>query len=144
MSKSNRYVPSEADLARKVKLVEITVEGEYIAILDEKRRTKKNFKTLLLVPEGFNKSDIKRLVPRELRKHPDFIALRTFEQTAPAKKTEKTSKLGDLYSPRELAQFKKWRDEINKAKKAELAERAATGDASRYGDDGLPPVVNDD
>lgn len=146
MSKSNRFVPTEEDLRRQVKLVEIVVDGDYIARIDEKRKTSRTYKTKLLVPEGFNKSDIKRLLPHHLRQEKeDFIALRTFYPGKDApKKTEKKSKLGDLYSARELAQFKKWRDEAAKAGKAELAERASTGDISRYGDDGLPPVINDD
>lgn len=142
-----RYIPTEAQLKDSVKLVEVTVFGEYIARIDERRKTSKRYEVKVNVPENFNKSDLKRATPKVLATHKDFgdfISMRTFTQEGAAKKTDKTIKRRDLYSIRELDRFKKLREEIAREKKRERAERAKYGDTSEYDDEtGLPPVVNE-
>jgi len=148
-----RHVPSEKDLDAKVKLVEIEVFGEYIARIDDKRRTSKRYEVKVLVPETFTLSDIKRLTPKTLMTHPaygDFLTMRTFEKTDKnPRKTDETIKRRDLYNLRELERFKKIRKEVLKAQKEEQGARGVrrdsgvmVGDTSEYGDDGLPPVIN--
>lgn len=142
-----RYVPTEKDLDAKVKLVEIEVYGEYIARIDDKRKTSKRYEIKVLVPEGFNLSDIKRLTPKALMKSPDhgdFVTMRTFERIEKApKKTDATIKRRDLYTMQELSRFKKVRAEILKSQKDEKSARHSGGamDTTEYGDDGLPPLV---
>lgn len=147
-----RYIPTEKELKQKVKLVSVPVKGEYIAAIDEKRKVSRRYKVDVLVPEGFNKSDLKRQTPRVLREHKDFIdfvSMRTFFQDGTAKKTEKTIVRQELYSDRELARFAKFRKEA--AQDARLEQKARgdldkgiSGDTSDYDPDtGLPPVVND-
>lgn len=140
-----RYIPTDSDLKKQVSLVEIEVSGEYIARIDEKRRTTRSYKIKVLVPQGYNKGDIKRLTPRQLMKDKegDFIALRTFEETGGPKKTEKKAALSTLYSSRELARFSKLNGEFKKERDRESDERRQLGDTSQYGNDGLPPVIND-
>lgn len=146
---SRMYVPTVRELEDKLKLVEIEVEGQYIAMIDEKRRTSRIYKTKLLVPEGFTKSEIKRLVPKQLQKEKDdFMSLRTFQQVGDkATKTEKTMKRKELYSSVELARFEKLRADEERME----ALRRGGGSVVRGGvqDDteydpntGLPPVIN--
>ncbi len=147
-----RYIPTEKELKQRVKLVSVPVKGEYIAAIDEKRKVSRRYKVDVLVPEGFNKSDLKRQTPRILREHKDFVdfvSMRTFYQDGTAKKTEKTIIRCDLYSDREIARFTKFRKEAATDAKRERAsmgdkETGKPGDVSEYDPDtGLPPVVND-
>jgi hypothetical protein len=141
-----RYIPTEKQLSEKVKLVEITVFGEYIARIDERRKTSKRYEVKVLVQEGYNKSDIKRATPKILitsKDFGDFVSMRTFEQVGTAKKTDKTMVRRDLYTLRELDRFKKLRAEIKKEQDAERKTRARYGDTSEYDEKtGLPPVIN--
>lgn len=142
-----RYIPTEKQLAEKVKLVEITVFGEYIARIDERRKTSKRYEVKVLVPENFTKSDVKRATPKMLitgKEFGDFVSMRTFEQTGAAKKTDKTITRRDLYTLRELDRFKKLRAEMKKADEAERRDREKYGDTSDYDrKTGLPPVINE-
>lgn len=147
-----RYIPSEKDLKKKVKVVEVPVKGEYIAAIDERRKVSRRYKITVEVPEGFTKSDLKRMTPRVLREHKDFedfVAMRTFNQDGPAKKTTKTMILGDMYSQRELDRFTKFRKEAAAEARAEAKSRGdldkgIAGDTSDIDPDtGLPPVIND-
>lgn len=147
-----RYIPTEKELKQKVKLVQISVKGEYMAAIDEKRKVSRRYKVDVLVPEGFTKSDIKRATPKVLREHKDFVdfvMMRTFFQDGVAKKTEKSIVRQELYSDREIARFAKFRKEAAQDLKKERAsmgdkERGVPGDVSEYDPDtGLPPVVND-
>lgn len=147
-----RYIPTEKELKARVKLVSVPVKGEYMAAIDEKRKVSRRYKVDVLVPEGFTKSDLKRLTPRVLREHKDyvdFVMMRTFYQDGTAKKTEKTMVRADLYSDREIARFTKFRKEQaadGKRERAAMGDRDAgkPGDTSEYDPDtGLPPVVND-
>jgi hypothetical protein len=148
-----RYIPTEKELKQRVKLVEVQVKGEYMAAIDEKRKVSRRYVVKVLVPEGFNKSDLKRQTPRVLREHKDyvdFVMMRTFHQDGAAKKTDKTIVRADLYSDRELLRFEKFRkDAAMDAKKEKLAQgnvdRGVPGDVSEYDPDtGLPPVINDE
>ncbi len=148
-----RFIPTEKELKAKVKLVEVVVKGSYIAAIDERRKVARNYKVKVLVPEGFTKSDIKRLTPRVLLEHKDygdFIMMRTFNQEGAAKATDKTIVRKELYSDRELARFARLREEIDADAKSESKERGDTkrgisGDTTEYDPDtGLPPVINDD
>lgn len=104
------YIPSEKELEQTVKLVEVNVEGEYIARIDEKRKTTRAYKVTVQVQEGHNKSDIKRLVPAAIReKHEDFVSMRTFYPKGKPKATSEKCKLKDLYNDMELARFAKQR-----------------------------------
>ncbi len=148
-----RYIPSEKELRQKVKLVEINVKGAYMAAIDERRKTSRNYKVKVLVPEGFTKSDIKRATPKILAEHkdyPDFVFMRTFVQDGAAKKTDKEIVRRELYSDRELQRFAKFRAEADKDAKQEgkargNIEKGIPGDVSDIDPDtGLPPVINDD
>lgn len=148
-----RYIPTDKDLKSKVKLVEVPVKGRYMAAIDERRRVSRNYKIKVLVPEGFTKSDLKRLTPRALAEDPstpDFVFMRDFYQDGTAKKTTKTMKLADLYSARELSRFDKFRKELDQDIKAERKARGdvtkgVAGDTSDIDPDtGLPPVFNDE
>lgn len=144
-----RYIPTKADLARKVNLVEITVTGEFIGRIDEKRKTSYPYKIQVLVPEKFNGSDIKRLTAKALlhdEKYPNFIAMRTWSHDGKSKKTDQKIVRSELYSQRELERFDKVRREIEKNARDEVKERGRAGigiaeDTSDYGDDGLPPLI---
>lgn len=147
-----RYIPTEKELKQRVKLVTVPVKGEYMAAIDEKRKVSRRYKVDVLVPEGFTKSDLKRLTPRVLREHKDyvdFVMMRTFFQDGVAKKTEKTMIRGELYSDRELARFAKFRKEQAsdiKRERSSLGDKdtGKPGDVSEYDPNtGLPPVVND-
>lgn len=142
-----RYIPTEKQLAEKVKLSEITVTGEYIARIDERRKTSRRYEIKVMVPQDFTKSDIKRLTPKALavsKEYGDFVSMRTFHQEGPAKKTEKTIVRKDLYREHELARFKKLRTEMQKGRRAEVDERKRLGDTTEYDEKtGLPPVIND-
>ncbi len=149
----SRYVPSEKELKQKVKLLEITVKGDYIAAIDERRKVSRRYEVKVQVPEGFTKSEIKRLTPRVLREHKDyadFVSMRTFQQVGTAKKTDKTITRKELYSDRELARFDKFRAEIARDAKQESKSRGdldkgIPGDTSEIDPDtGLPPVINDE
>lgn len=145
-----RYIPTEKELKTKVDLVEIEVEGEYLARIDEKRRTSKRYSVKVKVPKKFTLSDVKRLTPKTLdKKHDDFMYMRTFEVSGKPKDIKEKVELQELYSARDLSRFKKARLEDKKADKAEKAgrgdlEKGIPGDTSDYDPDtGLPPVVND-
>lgn len=142
-----RYIPTEKQLTEKVKLVEITVFGDYIARIDDRRKTSRRYEVKVLVPEKYTKSDIKRATPKTLlesKEYKDFVSMRTFEQSGAAKKTDKTITRRDLYTMRELERFKKLRSEMLKNKQKESKERRALGDTSDYDETtGLPPVIND-
>lgn len=148
-----RYIPTDKELKQKTELVEVTVKGSYIAAIDERRKTARRYTVQVLVPKNFTKSDLKRQTPRVLLEHkeyPDFVMMRTFEQTGKVIKTNKTIKLESLYSDRELNRFKKMRNEIAKDAKAERSgrgnlDKGISGDTSDIDPDtGLPPVINDD
>lgn len=147
-----RYIPSEKDLAKKVKVVEVPVKGDYIAAIDERRKTSRRYKVTVEVPENFTKSDLKRLTPRVLREHKDyedFVAMRTFQQDGAPKKTTKTMALKEMYSDREIQRFAKFRKEAALDAKKERSSRGdldkgIPGDVSEIDPDtGLPPVIND-
>ena len=145
-----RAIPSEKDLDNQVKLVEIKVTGEYIARIDDKRRTSRRYEIAINVPEGYSLSDIKRQTPKALmesKEYTDFITMRTFEQ-APAKpkKTDKTIRLRDFYSQREIERFSKLRKHVKADKAEEMkARRGSPGmaaDDSDYDPEtGLPPLA---
>ena len=148
-----RYVPTEKELKQRVKLLEITVKGTYIAAIDEKRKTSRRYTVKVKVPEGFTKSDIKRLTPRVLMEHKDyadFISMQTFIQDGKAIVTKETMVRSDLYSDRELARFAKFRKEVEADARIEQAARGnpdkgIAGDTTEYDPDtGLPKVINDD
>lgn len=147
-----RYVPTEKELKSRVKLVAVPVRGEYIAAIDERRKVSRRYEVIVEAPEGFTKSDLKRLTPRVLREHKDygdFVMMRTFIQNGTAKKTEKTIVLASLYSEREINRFSKFRKELAADARADKAvrgdiDKGVPGDTSEYDEDtGLPRVVND-
>ena len=146
---SRMYVPTKKELEDKLRLVEIEVEGQYIAMIDEKRRTSRIYKTKLLVPEGFTKSEIKRLVPKQLQKEKeDFMSLRTFNQVGDkATKTDKTMKRKDLYSSVELARFEKLRADEERMEELQrgggsVISGGVRDDTEYDPNTGLPPVIN--
>lgn len=147
-----RYIPSEKDLKKRVKLVQIKVKGQYMAAIDERRKVSRNYAVDVMVPENFTKSDIKRLTPRVLAEHKDygdFVFMRTFHQDGNPKKSDKTILMADLYSERQLRQFSKFRKEAAQDAKKESSAKGdidlgIPGDVSEYDPDtGLPPVIND-
>lgn len=142
-----RSIPTEKQLQAKVKLVEVTVKGEYIARIDERRRTSRRYTVKVLVPEGFNKSDLKRATAKTLLEHKDFedfITMRTFEQSGKPVPSKETRKLADFYSMRELERMKRGRAQ---ELKDELKDRGNTrlgksGDTSEYEEStGLPALI---
>ena len=142
-----RSIPTEKELATKVKLVEVSVKGEYIARIDERRRTSRRYVIDVLVPHGFNKSDLKRTTAKTLLEHPDFedfITMRTFEQNGKAVASKETRTLADFYSMRELERMKRGRAQ---EAKEELKERGnaklgRSGDTSDYDEKtGLPALI---
>lgn len=147
-----RYIPTEKELSKKVKLVEVPVKGSYWAGTGDGNRRKKNYKIAVLVQEDFTKSDLKRATPKALEESDefsDFIYMRTFEQDGTPKKTTKTAALRDLYSERELRRFAKLRDEAKEDAREENKYRGdiakgIAGDTTEYDPDtGLPPVIDD-
>lgn len=129
-------IPSVADLEKYIKMVEIGVTGDYIARIDEKRKTTKKFSIQVLVPENFTRSDVKRqtaLALQKSEKHEDFIMMRTHEYDGKApKKSEVKKKRKEMFTERDLARFTRLRSE----KKAKADE----GD-----DDGsLPPFADEE
>lgn len=141
------HIPTEKELAQKVKLVEVKVRGEYIARIDERRKTSKKYDIVVEAPERFTKSDLKRLTPRALiadDKIQDFVSMRTFDSYGTPKKTNKTMTRRDIYTQRELNRFDKIRREAAKQRRQELIERRTLGDTSDYDENtGLPPVINE-
>ena len=144
-----RYIPTDRELRQKVRLVEIKVEGSYIAAIDERRKVSRKFKVEVLVPENFTKSDVKRLTPHVLMEHkeyPDFVTMRTFEQKGPIKKTDKTVLLSELYSDRELTRMKRARArraDDDDGDEAMPRVSANVADTTEYDPDtGLPPFIN--
>jgi hypothetical protein len=145
------HVPTEKELNARVKLVEVTVRGDYIARIDEKRKTTRPYTIKVKVPEGFSRSDVKRLTPPALRdseKHPDFIIMRTHTCDGKATPTKETIKRRDLYTAHDLARFERVRVQALKEGRNEQAlrnhQRAAGGisDTSDYDPrTGLPPLV---
>lgn len=145
-----RYIPTERELRQKVRLVEINVEGSYIAAIDERRKVPRKYKVAVLVPENFTRSDIKRLTPRSLMEHkdyPDFVMMRTFEQKGAVKKTDKTVTLSDLYTDRELSRMKRARartsihDDDAEAVPSRVTSNVA--DTTEYDPEtGLPAFIN--
>ncbi len=142
-----RSIPTEKQLQQKVKLVEVAVKGEYIARIDERRRTSRRYEIKVLVPEGFNKSDLKRATAKTLLEHKDFedfITMRTFEQSGKATATKETRKLADFYNMRELERMKRARQkELQEdAKERGDAKLGKSGDTSDYDDKtGLPALI---
>lgn len=147
------YIPTEKELKKTVKLVEVKVTGTYIARIDERRRTTRKFDVAVLVPEKFDAADVKRLTARALLEDPDlgdFMTMRTHTMTGKPKKTAQTAVLEDMYSERELIWFRKKNAELQKERAAEAAYGKLHGidgggsmvDSTEYGDDGLPPVIN--
>lgn len=147
-----RYTPSEKELDGQVKLVEVRVWGDYIARLDEKRRTSKRYEIDVLVPSGYTASDVKRQTPKALmasKEYKDFMVMRTFNQDGKEKKTEKTAKLRDLYSQRDIDRFRKNRSDAEQEQRAEHLARSSrkdgVGDTTEYEDEtGLPRLVGED
>lgn len=147
-----RNIPTEAYLNQKVKLVLLRVKGDYIARIDERRRTSRRYEVDIHVPEGFTPSEVKRATPRVLLEHKDygdFITMRTFEFEGKGKKTDRTAQRKDFYREKDLRRFAKLREEAAR----ELAARGkryedggvALADTTEYDDEtGLPPVINDD
>lgn len=138
------FIPTEKQLASKVKLVEVTVKGGYIARIDEKRKTKRNYEVKVLLPENFTMSDVKRLTPRALAEQKeDYVTMLTFSHDGKAKKTDKTIVLRELYNENHLRRFAKARQDIVQEKRKEIAERQAVGDDQEYDEKtGLPYFVN--
>lgn len=141
-----RFIPTPKQLGEKIKMVEVEVEGEFIARIDDKRKTSKGYKVKVFVPEKFNKSDIKRATPKALDAayKGEFVSMRTFDQVGNAKKSDKTVARSTLYSKRELERFARLREEIAaREKKKKKAGDGEAEDSTEYGEDGLPPVIND-
>ena len=142
------HIPTEKELNENLKLVEVQVKGLYIAMLDEKRRCSRTYKTKVLVPTKFNKSDLKRMTPKVLMDElDDFVSMRTFEQAdAKVVKTDKTMKRRDMYSAIELQRFERLRNEelrLKRAREAGGEVRSGIQDNTEYDPDtGLPPVIN--
>jgi hypothetical protein len=144
-----RFIPTAKQLSEKLKLVEVTVHGEFIARIDDKRKTSKGYKLSVFVPEKFNKGDLKRATPRALaEKYPgEFVSMRTFEQVGAPKKSDKTALRSSIYSAREIERFAKLRKEMIAAasKKRTVYENGILVEDSSDVDPntGLPPVIND-
>lgn len=142
-----RSIPTEKQLQAKVALVEVTVKGEYIARIDERRRTSRRYEVKVKVPTGFNKSDLKRATAKTLLEHKDFedfITMRTFEQSGKPAPTKETRKLADFYNMRELERMKRGRaKELQEdAKERGNAKLGKSGDTSDYEEStGLPALI---
>lgn len=143
-----KNIPTEKELAIKVKLVEVKVKGRYIARVNEKSTLSKNYEVTVLMPEGFILSDVKRHTPKAIKeKYEDFVTMRDFYPQDKGKKTDKVVSRRDLYSDYELERFKKIRDEERRAQAEEQKMRKRIGvgtaaDTSDYdAETGLPPLV---
>lgn len=138
------FIPTEKELNSSIKLVEVQVKGSYIARLDEKRKTTRNYDIKVLLPEKFTMSDVKRLTPRALAEQmEDFVTIRTFEPHGKVKKTEKTSKLKELYNEPQLRRFAKLRKDIVQERKKDEVERKTIGDDQDYDPNtGMPYFIN--
>ena len=144
-----RTAPSERELDSQVKLVEVMVKGNYIAMVDKHTTVKKRYEIAVLVPEKWTMSDIKRLTPQALidsKEFTGFRALSTFEPAPKGKATGKTAKLRELYTDRQIEKFAKHRRNAKEDKAAEVkARRGSAGvakDDSEYDPEtGLPPLA---
>lgn len=129
-----RNIPTEAELNAMIKMVEITVTGQYIARLNEKNKTTKRYEIQVQVPENFTRSDIKRLTALALKSYPDFVMMRTHEHDGKApKKMDVKRKRRDMYTERDLGRFERLRVEKKKSKKAEDEDEGA-----------LPPFADEE
>jgi len=145
-------VPTIKELSEKVQMVIIPVKGEYIARLDEKRKTVKPLSVNVMVPAKHNISDIKRAVIMHMEKerpYDDYVSVRTWMQTGPARKTDATKVLAETYTQNDLDRFEKLRHEAaaEAARKASIYNAGGWHspsmgiDSTEYGDDGLPPLI---
>lgn len=145
-----RHIPTREYLNQSVRVVEVEVEGTYIAFIDEKRRTKKRYKCKVMAPEGFNMSEIKRVTPKALKEqYEDFYAMREFEVKGNPKTTDKKMKRSTMYSRVELQSFERLWDKFEREQdllrnQSSLNPRAgAVGDTTEYNPDtGLPDFSN--
>lgn len=145
-----KHIPTEADLNKKLKLVEITVKGDYIARIDDKRTTSKPYEISVLVPENFTPSDVKRQTPVALKnskEYSDFVYMRTHENTgAKPVKTDKTATRKELMSRREIVRIEKLRREAAQMAKQDKVKAYAGGRVIDTTPDedlderGLPPL----
>lgn len=120
MARPREWIPSEKELNSKVKMLEVDVEGQYLAQLDERRRASRQYKIKVRVPEGYTAAHVKHLTPLALRaKFDDFMGMRTFKVTGKPVATKDTMVLKDLYTESQMKRFAK------KRLKRAVAERAA-------------------
>lgn len=143
-----RYIPTEKELRQKVKCVSVKVTGQYIAMIDERRRTSRKYDVSVVVPEKFTSADLKRATAKTLLEHPDmgdFVTMRTFERAdnkvVPVKEPRQ---LSDFYSLRALDRMKRQREaEAKEESKARgNVDKGISGDTSEYNPrTGLPDLV---
>jgi hypothetical protein len=120
MARPREWIPSDKELNSKVKMVQVEVEGQYLAQLDERRRTSRTYKIKVLVPEGFTMAHVKHLTPLALREaKDDFMGMRTFKVLGKPAATKESIILKELYTEFQLRRFAK------KRLKRAVAEKAA-------------------
>lgn len=133
-----RKTPTEGQLESRIKLVEAKVTGTYIARIDERRKTVRQYEIVVMLPEKWDLGFAKRLTAKALmesKEYPDVVAMRTYEVQGVPKKTDKTAKLKEMYDIHTLERYAR----INKQK----ASGVVPADADEMEDDGsLPPLVN--
>ncbi len=144
-----REIPTEKELESKVRCVEVPVRGEYIAMIDERRKTSRRYEIKVIVQESFNKSDLKRQTAKALIEHKDyedFVTMRTFEQNGKPVPSKETRKLRDFYSMREIERLKRARAQEFREEEDERSVKARGGvlggDTTEYNKKtGLPELI---
>jgi hypothetical protein len=141
-------VYSEQELDKTVKVLSQKVQGEYIARIDDKRKTTRGYEVEIEVPDGFNLSHVKtatRQALAESKDYPDFVYMRTFECAGNAKDSTKRSPLRKVLSREKLALNKRFQERaLREAAKNKKSARKVGGvieDESDYDANGLPPVI---
>lgn len=125
------------------------VVGEYIARIDERRRTSRRYKVKVKVREGFNLGDLKRATAKHLvedKAYEDFITMRTFQQDGKATATKETAKLKSFYSEYELSRIERLRKDSLREEQKERTMRneggVKIGDTTEYEEaTGLPALI---
>lgn len=139
---------TEKQLNEKVAVVEVPVSGRYIAMIDDKRKTVRDYKIMLQLPKDWDKTDVKNMTPLALSKsndYEDFFALKThYEDKDGQLPTDKKMKRKEFMTERMLRKNARAMERLRKAEASEMRERASLGDTSEYDPrTGLPYVVNE-
>lgn len=139
------------ELESKVPSITVQVEGEYIARIDERRRTVRRYSIELELPQSFNNSNVKNRVPEILSEHKDyedFMSMRTFYVVSEPKPTGRKPILRTLLSRAQISRNDRNRERaLREQKKDHAMQReqisigVAMDNSENLDERGLPPVI---